>query len=81
MKALHIAIAGGALLIAGRAGHVSAADNKGDALHPALTAPPGQVLTLSTHGGQAPAGGCDAAGSGREVRVPYSADYRFWSAP
>ena len=35
------------------------------------------VLRVSTHGGVAPAGGCDEAHSGQESRVPYTATYVF----
>jgi hypothetical protein len=36
------------------------------------------VQRLNTKGGKAPASGCDAAHSGQEVRVSYSADYLFY---
>jgi hypothetical protein len=36
------------------------------------------IQRLNTKGGKAPASGCDAAHSGQEVRVPYSADYLFF---
>jgi hypothetical protein len=35
------------------------------------------VLRVSTHGGVAPAQGCDAAHAGEEARVPYTATYVF----
>jgi hypothetical protein len=35
------------------------------------------IQRLNTKGGKAPAAGCDAAHSGQELRVPYSADYVF----
>jgi len=38
------------------------------------------VQRLDTVGGKAPAGGCDAAHAGAEVRVPYKASYYFYSA-
>ena len=38
------------------------------------------VQRLHTAGGNAPAGGCDQASAGSEVRVPYSADYWFYAA-
>ena len=38
------------------------------------------VQRINTVGGAAPAGGCDAAALGRSVRVPYTADYLFFSA-
>jgi hypothetical protein len=37
------------------------------------------VQRLATKGGKAPAAGCDAAHSGGELRVDYSADYYFYS--
>jgi Protein of unknown function (DUF3455) len=37
------------------------------------------IQRLNTKGGQAPATGCDAAHSGQEVRVDYSADYVFYA--
>jgi hypothetical protein len=36
------------------------------------------VQRVATHGGVEPAGGCDASSVGREVRVPYTADYYFY---
>lgn len=38
------------------------------------------IQRLETVGGKAPAGGCDQAGAGKEVRVPYSAVYYFYVA-
>jgi hypothetical protein len=38
------------------------------------------IQRLRTVGGKAPATGCDAEHSGRETRVPYSADYLFYKA-
>jgi hypothetical protein len=38
------------------------------------------IQRINTKGGKAPASGCDAAHAGQEVRVPYSADYRFFAA-
>jgi hypothetical protein len=35
------------------------------------------ILRVSTHGGVAPAAGCDAAHTGQEARVPYTATYLF----
>jgi uncharacterized protein DUF3455 len=35
------------------------------------------VLRVATHGGVAPAQGCDAAHAGEEARVPYTATYLF----
>jgi Protein of unknown function (DUF3455) len=37
------------------------------------------IQRLNTRGGTAPASGCDASHVGQEVRVPYSADYRFYA--
>jgi hypothetical protein len=36
------------------------------------------VQRVATHGGVAPAGGCD--GVGEQVRIPYTADYYFFHA-
>jgi hypothetical protein len=36
------------------------------------------IQRLHTVGGNAPAGGCDQVSAGRDVRVPYSADYWFY---
>jgi hypothetical protein len=38
------------------------------------------VQRIDTHGGQAPATGCDAASVGATVKVPYSATYVFYRA-
>jgi hypothetical protein len=35
------------------------------------------ILRVETHGGVAPAQGCDAAHAGEEARVPYTATYLF----
>jgi hypothetical protein len=37
------------------------------------------IQRLNTKGGKAPAAGCDAAHSGAETRVAYTADYFFYS--
>jgi hypothetical protein len=37
------------------------------------------IQRVNTQGGKAPASGCDASHIGQEVRVPYSADYRFYA--
>ena len=37
------------------------------------------IQRVNTRGGKAPAGGCDASEVGKEVRVPYSADYLFYA--
>jgi len=39
------------------------------------------IQRLNTKGGKASATGCDAAHSGAETRVAYSADYFFYSGP
>jgi Protein of unknown function (DUF3455) len=39
------------------------------------------ILRLNTKGGKARATGCDASRLGKELRVPYSADYLFIYAP
>lgn len=39
------------------------------------------VRRYNTHGGAAPASGCDAAHQGNPLRVPYSATYAFYSTP
>jgi hypothetical protein len=38
------------------------------------------IQRLRTVGGKAPANGCDQAQSGKETRVPYSAEYLFYTA-
>jgi hypothetical protein len=38
------------------------------------------IQRVNTQGGKAPAPGCDASHIGQEVRVAYSADYRFYAA-
>jgi hypothetical protein len=37
------------------------------------------IQRLHTVGGSPPAGGCDQVSAGGEVRVPYSAEYRFYA--
>ena len=37
------------------------------------------IQRLNTKGGKAPASGCDSAHLGKEIRVPYSADYLFYA--
>lgn len=37
------------------------------------------IQRLNTKGGKAPASGCDASHAGKELRVPYSADYLFYA--
>jgi hypothetical protein len=37
------------------------------------------IQRLNTKAGTAPMSGCDASHVGQEVRVPYSADYRFYA--
>ena len=38
-----------------------------------------RIRRWNTHGGQAPAGGCDQAHLGTDLRVPYTAEYDFYS--
>lgn len=38
------------------------------------------IQRINTEGGKAPAGGCDAAHSGQELRVSYAATYLFYVA-
>ena len=37
------------------------------------------IQRLNTKGGKAPARGCDASHTGQNIRVPYEADYYFYS--
>jgi Protein of unknown function (DUF3455) len=37
------------------------------------------IRRIDTHGGQPPAGGCDQAHLGTELRVPYTAVYEFYA--
>jgi hypothetical protein len=37
------------------------------------------IQRLNTKGGKAPTSGCDSVNAGKEVRVPYSADYLFYA--
>jgi hypothetical protein len=37
------------------------------------------IRRLNTKGGKAPTSGCDSVSAGKEVRVPYSADYLFYA--
>jgi hypothetical protein len=37
------------------------------------------IQRLNTKGGKAPTSGCDSVSAGKEVRVPYSADYLFYA--
>ena len=39
------------------------------------------IQRLQTVGGTPPADGCDSSQAGKELRVPYSAVYRFYKAP
>jgi Protein of unknown function (DUF3455) len=38
-----------------------------------------RIQRLNTKGGKAPASGCDAAHTGQELRVPYTADYLVYA--
>jgi hypothetical protein len=44
-----------------------------------ILSPATTIQRLHTKGGKAPASGCDASHAGREIRVPYSADYLFYA--
>jgi hypothetical protein len=46
---------------------------------PGLFSSIGSIQRIHTVGGKAPTGGCDQAHAGRETRVRYSAEYRFYS--
>jgi Protein of unknown function (DUF3455) len=37
------------------------------------------IQRINTKGGKAPASGCDALHADKELRVPYTADYRFYA--
>jgi uncharacterized protein DUF3455 len=37
------------------------------------------IQRINTKGGKAPASGCDTTHAGEELRVPYTADYRFYA--
>ncbi len=37
------------------------------------------IRRLNTKGGKAPTSGCDSVNAGKELRVPYSADYLFYA--
>jgi hypothetical protein len=37
------------------------------------------IQRVKTAGGRAPAGGCDQTSVGRELRVPYTATYYFYT--
>jgi hypothetical protein len=54
---------------------LDAKSNAGSGVFANVTA----ILRVATHGGKAPAGGCDAARLGSELRVPYTADYLFYT--
>lgn len=45
-----------------------------------VLSPATSIQRLNTKVGKAPAPGCDASHVGREIRVPYSADYLFYAA-
>jgi hypothetical protein len=44
-----------------------------------VLSPATSIQRLNTKGGKALASGCDAAHTGQDVRVPYSADYLFYA--
>ena len=39
------------------------------------------IQRVHTHGGKAPAEGCDAAHNGAETKSSYTADYYFYAPP
>jgi hypothetical protein len=45
---------------------------------PGIFAQVQSIQRVHTAGGKAPAGGCSAADGGKQLRVPYTADYRFF---
>jgi hypothetical protein len=49
--------------------------NSGEGVLSRVTA----IQRTNTHGGQPPAGACDSAKQGTEIRVPYRADYFFYA--
>jgi hypothetical protein len=51
-------------------------EHSGDGMMAEVT----HVQRLNTKGGKAPTTGCDSSHGGEEVRVPYKADYFFYSA-
>jgi Protein of unknown function (DUF3455) len=44
-----------------------------------VLSPVTSIQRINTKGGKAPASGCDTVHAGQEIRVPYSADYLFYS--
>jgi hypothetical protein len=56
---------------------LTATDHQGDGAMSHVAS----ILRLSTKGGKAPTGGCDASHKGKETRVPYSAVYFFYTRP
>jgi hypothetical protein len=55
---------------------VAKKSSRGDGMFSRVT----YIQRLDTAGGKAPAGGCDAAHQGSEVRVDYTATYSFYAA-
>jgi len=55
---------------------VTAVSHEGDGVLSGVTS----IQRLNTKGGKAPADGCDDQHANQEIRVPYSADYRFYAA-
>jgi hypothetical protein len=54
---------------------ISAIEHKGSGMMSSIT----YIQRLHTKGGKAPASGCDASAAGEKRRVPYNADYYFYS--
>jgi uncharacterized protein DUF3455 len=54
---------------------VGAVSHTGGGLFASVTS----VQRVNTHGGQSPPASCDFTGGGKEVRVPYRADYYFYA--
>lgn len=44
-----------------------------------VLSPVTSIQRINTNGGKAPASGCDSVATGKEIRVPYSADYLFYA--
>jgi hypothetical protein len=56
---------------------LSAREHAGSGVFSAVS----NVLRLDTQGGRAPAAGCDAGHASAQVRVPYQANYYFYTLP
>lgn len=55
---------------------ITAIEHKGNG----VMNPIAYIQRLHTKGGKAPTGGCDASDTDKKVRIPYTADYYFYSA-